>query len=108
MPGTLNTVAASDPLQFPAALAEVLPGEPDRHQAASPTVTARDLVSSSAARGPEQRPDTLGKTAVRPVERVADPRLRAEAGRPTACTPHAKESGPANPVRDGRDRPGSS
>ena len=45
-----HMVAASDPFQFPAALAEclddVLPGEPDRHQAASPTVTAISLVNA--------------------------------------------------------------
>jgi hypothetical protein len=54
-----HAVAASDPFQRPATLAkrldDVLSREPDRHQAASPTVTAISLVSSSgtgAAREP--------------------------------------------------------
>src|SRR5580693_7214346 len=104
-----HMVAASDPFQFPAALAQclddVLPGELDRHQAASPTVTAISLVSSSGtdpapnkARMPSAR-SSSASSSVSPT-----PKALRFPGRPIACTPHAKESG----AESGSGRPGSS
>ena len=99
-----HMVAASDPFQFSATLAQrlddVLSREPDRHQAASPTVTAISLVSSSgtcpalnSARMPSPR-SSSASASVSPTPKA--PRFP---GRPTACTP------PSSPARSASTTP---